>query len=368
MDNRPLHEPQRHRQVQLWLLALIALVVVGWALHVMAVVFVPIVFAMFVALVVAPVDSWVAEQVPDKLRWLGHLAALGLVLLALAIFFGSLWIAATRVAGQFPDGASGISVPAVGDDADGGAAGMLSQIRDVFDQAGIALGDRVRAISVDFARTLLTSAGTMLAGIILAVFLTLMMLVEGGRWRRKLAELADGEARDEWLHTFSVVSRKLRRYLLARTAVGVLTAALYVLWLWIFGVDLLIVWGLLAFILNYIPNLGSLIAGVAPVAYAFVTKDLGTAALVAAGLLVIEQVMGNYVDPRVQGRQVAVSPVVILVVLILWGWIWGVAGAILAVPITIAILVICAHVRSFRPIALLLSNEPDMEGLERAAS
>ncbi|WP_147115395.1 AI-2E family transporter, partial [Tateyamaria sp. syn59] len=71
--------------------------------------------------------------------------------------------------------------------------------------------------------------------------------------------------------------------------------------------------------------------------------------------------MGNYVDPRVQGRKVSLSPVVVLIVLLFWGWIWGVAGAVLAVPMTIAIAVISAHVPPLRPLAFLLDNETDPE-------
>jgi AI-2 transport protein TqsA len=164
-----------------------------------------------------------------------------------------------------------------------------------------------------------------------------------------------------------IIADRLRRYLLARTILGVITAALNVAWLWIFGVDLLVVWALLAFLLNYIPTLGSLIAGLLSVAYAFVQKDFGTALAVDTGIFVIEQVMGNYVDPRVQGRQVSLSSVVVLITLLVWGWIWGIAGAILAVPITVAGMIICAHVRPLRPFALMLSNARDMEGLDRQA-
>ena len=102
--------------------------------------------------------------------------------------------------------------------------------------------------------------------------------------------------------------------------------------------------------------------------YAFVQKDLGTTLAVGAGIFVIEQVMGNYVDPRVQGRQVSLSSLVILIALLVWGWVWGIAGAILAVPITMAAMIICAHVQPLRPFALMLSNSTDMDALDRQVS
>src|SRR5690606_3089301 len=91
---------------------------------------------------------------------------------------------------------------------------------------------------------------------------------------------------------------------------------LYAGWLAIFGTPLLLVWGILALLLNFIPTIGSLIAGILPVLFVFAQQDLQTAILVAAGLLVIEQVMGNYIDPKVTGRQLSLSPLVVLVSLL----------------------------------------------------
>lgn len=359
-------------QAQVWTLIVIAVILAGWALHVMAVVFVPIVCAIFVALVVFPLDAWIAARTPDRLAWIGHLVALGVVLLAIGLFFGSIWLAAERVEQQVPE-----TLPALGQilqsggseagaaAAEGGTgaegAQLLSQFERALGQAQQLLG----GYGVQLARTLLASAGTILGGLVLIVFLTLLMLVEQPRWHAKLDTL-QGSSAGEWLHTVGTVAAKIRRYLLARTILGLLTAVLYAAWLWIFGVDLLLVWGLLAFVLNYIPNLGSLISGTLPVLYAFLTRDLQTALLVGAGILAIEQVVGNFVDPRLQARQVSVSPVLVLVVLLLWGWIWGVAGAILAVPITVTALVFFAHVPALRPLALLLSRERDMAGLSEA--
>jgi AI-2 transport protein TqsA len=185
------------------------------------------------------------------------------------------------------------------------------------------------------------------------------MLIEGPVWREKARALSRRPAEGEVADAVGEIAEKLRKYLWTRTVIGVLTALLYVGWLWAFGVDLLFVWGLLAFLLNYIPTLGSLLAGLAPIAYALLTRDLGTAAFAGAGILAIEQVMGNYVDPRMQGRQVSISPLVVLIVLLFWGWIWGVAGAVLAVPITIALLIVSSHVPPLRPLAVILHDESE---------
>jgi AI-2 transport protein TqsA len=383
MDNPVEREAraERRRTAAVWLIAAIAVVIVGWALRATATVTVPLVFSIFLALLVAPLDRWVADRVPDRLRWLGHVAAMAAILVALLIFVGSIGLAAQQVVTHFPmpdadvsllpDFGSGSETDAgttSGAESSGGDGSVLDRLWGVVGGAGVSLGDTVARWASATATSVMSAAGTTLAAATLIFFLTLLWLIEAPQWQGKLATVADGRQRRDAFESVAVIAARLRGYLLARTILGLATAALYVGWLWIFDVRLLIVWGLLAFFLNFIPTLGSLIAGLAPVAFAFFQKDFSTAVLVGAGILVIEQVMGNFIDPKVQGRQVSLSPLVILITLLLWGWIWGIAGAVLAVPITIAFVIVAAHVGPLRPFALFLSNEEDFEALERMAS
>ncbi|EYD70411.1 AI-2E family transporter [Limimaricola hongkongensis] len=401
-ENRAASVPQRLAHPALGLLALIALVIAGWALHAMRPVFLPITFALFLALLLAPVQRGAARLAGGR-RWVGHVAAMAALGAALAVFLAVLWLSAQQFLVRFPaqeaqqaidqlsqapDGAgratgqvaseatgaavesaiqatpgAGIdpgSAPSRSDDT-GSSESLVAQIRGMAD-GGIG------GTLVERASGLATTVVSMISGILLALvlifFLTLLMLIEAPRWQRKLSAMTRSDTRDEVLGAVDVVAGKIRRYLGVRLVLGLLTGALYAGWLWLFGVDLLLVWALLAFVLNFVPSVGSLISGVLAVIYAFAIKEPGTAVLIGAGLLVIEQVMGNYVDPRVQGRQLSISALVILSALLFWGWIWGVAGAILAVPITMAVMVVCAHVPPLRWIALALSDETDYAGIE----
>jgi AI-2 transport protein TqsA len=216
------------------------------------------------------------------------------------------------------------------------------------------------------AATIAGMVGTFVAATVIIVFMVLLVLSESSLWTQKLGAIWPGRGQDEWRATFDALSRKLRGFLLMRAAMGALSAMLYAGWLMLFGVDLLVVWAMLTFLLSFIPNLGSVISGVLPALYILATGDLGTALLVGTGLFVIEQVIGNFVDPRLQGRQIAISPLVVLVAILVWGWIWGIAGALLAVPMTTALMVGFAHVPALRPIALLLSDQPDEDRLMEA--
>lgn len=385
----------------LWLFVTVTVILLGWALKATGAFMIPLVFSIFLALLVAPLDQQIAKIVPEKMVWLGHVAAIGAIIIVLLIFLGMIWIAAQQVIEEFPmPKDSGGLLPQFGENAPGSASsastaqgslsgvpntdekatssgsatsqssdsgGLLSRFGDLYSTAGGSLGERLRDWAASLAGQVLSLAGAMLSATVLIIFLTLLMLIEGPSWKRKFTNALDESTRQKAMTSVDTIAVRLRQYLFARTVLGLITAVLYVTWLWIFGVNLLIVWALLAFALNYIPTVGSLIAGGLAVLYAFMQKDFGTAMIVGVGILVIEQVMGNYIDPRVQGRQVSLSSLVVLISLLIWGWVWGVAGAILAVPITIATMIVCAHIPPLRLFALMLSNAVDMESLDRRA-
>jgi AI-2 transport protein TqsA len=138
------------------------------------------------------------------------------------------------------------------------------------------------------------------------------------------------------------------------------------LWIWVLGIDFAFVWGLLFFVLNFVPNIGSIVAAVPPILMAFVQFGPGHALMLAVGLLGIEQFIGNFIDPKIQGRALQVSPAVVLVSIIFWTWAWGVPGAFLAMPITIALMMVFSQVESLQPLAILLSRPGNDEVLKRS--
>ncbi len=360
------HITSPRRRPELWLLAVIAIVLTGWALRAMAGVLVPLILAFFLALMIYPLDRTAREKLPDKLRWLGHALALSVVLLALLVFLGCLWLAADQVMTRFEDADYTELVPAELLNATNGSEGADSRLGGVFSNATQSLAGVVVERMSGMAQWVVNMAGSMLAGIVLVIFLILMMLIEAPHWHEKLTATASRRANVDMQNALKVISQRLRRYLLTRVIIGAISGALYALWLWLFGIDLLFVWAMLAFLLNFVPTFGSLIAGLLAIAYAFLQKDFTTAMFVGTGILVIEQVMGNFVDPRMQGRRISVSPLVILIVLVLWTWLWGPMGAILAVPIVVAMVIFFSHFEVLQPFALFLSNESSQAGLDRA--
>jgi predicted PurR-regulated permease PerM len=149
---------------------------------------------------------------------------------------------------------------------------------------------------------------------------------------------------------FERVNRQVSKYLLLKALISLATGVLFYLACLATGLDFAIMWGVLAFILNFIPSIGSIIITVMTIVMALLQffPNWANIVYVAVLMISIQTVLGNILDPRIQGVQLNLSPFVILVSLSLWGFIWGVAGMFLAVPITSVLQIVCANVQSLK--------------------
>jgi len=342
-----------------WFLGIVALILVGFALMMMRPVIVPVFLALFITLVVSPVERRIADLVPRHIRWPGILAAMLVIVAAFALFLGAFWVGARRIASAI--GAMSRRIDEVVREADLSDWSVFG--RDI-EQLLNLVGDRgVNLLSATLTQVINQSASTVLT-LVITLFLTLLMLTEAPRAVAKLRAVSDEEDSSRWRSAVRQIARKLRLYLLARAALGLLTASLYTAWLWWCDVDLVLVWALMTFLFSFVPNIGSVISALLPLSYSALTGDGANPLVIFGGLLVIEQVIGNFVDPHVQGNQVSLAPIVILLSVLLFGWMWGALGAILGVPVMIAVTVGAAHMGSTRPLALFLSDQSTLEGLD----
>jgi len=153
------------------------------------------------------------------------------------------------------------------------------------------------------------------------------------------------------------INGQIQKYLLAKTIISFITGTLATGVLFYFGVEFALIWGMLTFLLNFIPNLGSIVATALPVAFAFIQLNNWVNVLWIFLLLVgIQTIMGNVVDPRVIGQSLNLSPLVVLFSLIFWGWLWGIVGMFLAVPLSVIIKIIFENIEPLRFISVLMSS------------
>ncbi len=226
------------------------------------------------------------------------------------------------------------------------------------DVAEIAWGDAVDVAAL--GSTLTSGVGSFLSfmGSMFLVLLFMMFILAGsGDLAFKVRRAFPAAHADRIARVVSNVDAQVRRYLVTKTLVSLGTGFLTWLVLVIVGVDFPLVWGFVAFVLNYIPNLGSLIAVLFPVVLsALQFESLGIALLVLGLLMACQTVMGNVVEPRMMGFTLNLSPLLILVSLIFWGWLWGAWGMVLAVPLTSAIKILFENLEPLRPLSMLMSQ------------
>lgn len=153
-------------------------------------------------------------------------------------------------------------------------------------------------------------------------------------------------------------SEQIQRYLLIKTAISFLTGLLAGLLCYANGVDFPLLWGIVAFALNFIPTIGSIVAAIPPVLLALLVMNPVTALIVALGYLLINTILGSFLDPLLMGKQFGIATSVVLLSVIFWGWIWGPIGMLLAVPLTMIMKLAFENSRDLKWVATLISDAP----------
>lgn len=212
----------------------------------------------------------------------------------------------------------------------------------------------------NFAALVLSSLGPFvgLVSKLFLLFLFLTFIVAGrGRGTDKIGKTLPPRAAAQVMEALGNINIQVRRYLVIKTAMSLINGITVWLVLEIFRVDFALLFGFLAFLLNYIPNIGSTIAAVLRVGFAYF--QFGTL-WVPLWVLVItvgmDLVMGNFVEPRIVGKGLGMSPLLVLFSLVFWGWLWGIPGMIMAVPLMAVIKIICQNIPVLRHVAVLMGE------------
>lgn len=205
-----------------------------------------------------------------------------------------------------------------------------------------------------FAQGTVQLLTTALVDTFLLLVINLFMLMEARRLREKIVEAFGRD--NALLSSLEAIGEDVRAYVVAKTAMSALTGVAVWLLLAAFGVDFAVLWGLLAFPLNFIPTVGAILASVPPMLVAGIDPEMSPLGLagVCGGLLAVNGIIGSFIDPRFVGRSVELSPLVVFLSMLMWGFLWGPIGAILAVPIMVSVKVICSHVPGLERIATVL--------------
>ncbi len=228
---------------------------------------------------------------------------------------------------------------------------MYAAFLENFKQADLApLGTMVQRVGNSFFAFL----GNLIWVLLFMVFILTERESMSRRLIKSLGEEKTGPVQD----TAARINLAVQRYLGLKTMVSLITGTLVALLLWIAGVHFALMWGVLTFVLNFIPNIGSLVATVPPVAITLFQYGSPTRAIIIAILLTAVQMgVGNILEPKLMGKGLNLSPLVVLLSLLFWGWMWGITGMLLSVPLTAAIKIALEQVEQTRPVAVLMSSD-----------
>jgi AI-2 transport protein TqsA len=205
----------------------------------------------------------------------------------------------------------------------------------------------------EFLSSSLLQVGTFVERLFFVLIITAFIQMEGAIYRRKLLAMFRSARPVHWLVQ---ALREVQRYLVVKLIVSLVNGVLLGTWCWIWGVDSPLMWGVLAFILNFIPFIGSTIAAIPPIALSLMTDGVPTAAVVGAGYLVVNLLVDTVAEPRILGRTLGLSPLVVLLSMLTWGFVLGPVGAILAVPLTMTAKILFEHDEDLAKIAVFLGD------------
>jgi len=212
---------------------------------------------------------------------------------------------------------------------------------------------------------LLSGLSSVLSDLVLILLTVTFILLEVSSFPIKLRSIL-GDPKQVFPH-FTKFINDMKRYMVVKTIINLTAGVLIGLWMYILGVQFPVLWGFLAFLLHYIPNIGSVIAAIPAALLAFVQFGIGSALLVIAGNILVGFVIGNVIEPRLMGRKFGLSTLVVFVSLIFWGSLLGFIGAILSIPLTMTLKFAFESNERTRWIAALLGSEK-MDELARISN
>ncbi|GHE21454.1 AI-2E family transporter [Halomonas urumqiensis] len=325
----PLYNDDTPRIIPLNLtLALAALVVIVFGMKAGSSLLVPLLLAIFIAVVCTAPIQWL-NRLGLSLRlavWLtlvvlgGLISLLGLLLVnSFGTFVDALPGIEEKLYEYYFDLLAGLANLGLAIDPD-----RLASLMDMEQVGG-------------FVPAFLGEVGNLLMQSVIVALLVMFMLFEAMNFRHKLSRALVNPAPS--LQRFNEFSRTLKRYLAVKTMISLVTGALVWVACQLVGVEFPLLWAVMAFALNFIPNIGSAIAAVPPVMLLLVSPEGGLfdAVLLAAAYLGINFVLGNIVEPRVMGRALGLSTFIAFLSLVVWGWIFGAAGMLLSVVLTMTL-------------------------------
>jgi predicted PurR-regulated permease PerM len=209
------------------------------------------------------------------------------------------------------------------------------------------------------AGRLISGLGNVLGQAVFILLTVIFMLLEATTFRKKIHAFSDNPHYS--LERIEAITGGIKQYMMIKTSTSLLTGSLVALLLAVIGVDYPLLWGFIAFLFNYVPTIGSIIAAIPALLLALVQFGLPEMLWAAAGYLVINSVVGNMLEPKFMGKGLGISSLLVFVSLVLWGWVLGPVGMFLSAPLTMTVKIVLEGIDETRKYAILLGQNCETE-------
>ncbi|MCB5267915.1 MAG: AI-2E family transporter [Candidatus Cloacimonetes bacterium] len=340
------------------LLTIIAIPIVVLIFRTLKSIFIPLVFAVFLSFVFAPLNTFLRKK---KVHISVVMALMLIIIITLMILtFMLVTSAANSLVTSFPRYQQSLTI----------------QIQDwilrfeqlsakldiataTFPQLDInqILAPGAFSISKTISSVMSTTVDIGWNFLLIIIFL-LFIVAQDGRLSGRLYKVLDEDDRQKSSRTLKNIQSQIQKYLLTKTIISLCTAVVGMILMALYGVDFILVCGILLFTLNFIPNIGSIIASAIPIVICFLQSGFDLRTISFSILIISTQMLfGNVIEPKIQGERLNLSPIMVLISLIFWGWVWGIVGMILAVPITSAINIMLIQINDKNLISAIISSE-----------
>ncbi len=334
----------------LWNAAALVIVIAG--LHVAAPFLVPMVTAAMLAVICSPAVRWLRE------RRVPNVAAVVIVVFGMVLGLAAMGaLVGSSLAGfresvpeyqkRFGELMSHLTAYFY-------SKGWVSQTNRLLE--AIEPGNVVRK-AMELAGSSLTAVTALVEKTMLVALALVLILLEASTVPRRLRAIS-GDPHADISH-FERIATEVQSYLAIKTVLSLVTGLLIGGWAAVLGIDFALLWGLLGFLFNYIPNVGALIAAVPPTLLALLLRGPGIALAFFGGTVVVHMLIGNLLEPMWMGKKLGLSITVVFLSLLFWGEVWGPVGMLLSVPLTMVIKILLEHSKDHRHLAALLDEGVD---------
>lgn len=315
-------------------------------------IFIPLLVAAFLWYLINATATYYRKLIPwrPESKWINISLTLLTNVLAIGTFFGLIYLFATHVRPMFSELLTAMP-------------NIQEKVNKLWTYISKTLGINIATDTLPSISSVVSNIGSSVAKIAtsmgMVIVYMIFMFVEQSTFHKKFAELFPNKNQSKKMHfILSCINENMKKYLFMKTLLSGITGALSYFWMHALGLEFAGVWAFVIFILSYIPTIGAIISCALPIVFALVTfNTFNEPVLIAIGLIALQVVFGNILEPKLTGKTLNLSTLAILINLVFWGLIWGVAGMFFSVPLLVATFIITAQFDSTRWIAILLSAD-----------